>query len=75
MTHQRLIDRINLELSVEVAGELRRLSDRTGNSMRSIVEAAMRDYLAKLKNELRDTAEATDSTPTDSKEGDDLHAS
>ncbi len=47
---RRLIDKISLELSADVAGEVRKLSDRTGESLRKLIEAAIVEYLERHKD-------------------------
>ena len=43
---RRLIDRISLELSADVAGKVRLLSNRTGRTLRELIEESVVEYMA-----------------------------
>ena len=51
---RRLIDRISLELSADVAAEVRRMSERTGWSLRKIIEEAIVLYLEHIRTARED---------------------
>jgi len=43
---RRLIDRMSLELSSDVAGKVRLLSKRTGRTLRELIEESVVEYMA-----------------------------
>lgn len=71
-TQRRLIDRISLELSADVAMEVRRLSDRTGDSIRKIIEESIVEHIKRIKAEGRATEPESERT---AEGGSDTHAS
>lgn len=49
--HRRLIDRISLELSADVALKVRTLSARTGQPLRKVIETAIVEHLRRVADE------------------------